>query len=153
MPQLLATVVGAAIGIAGVVVAFRLERRASTVDSFEQSVERLLLRIDELAADSDAWQSATDMTNWSRGDRPPPHPHSGRVSIAIELVKLRAKDDDARKIQQISDAWDEIAQGHGETLSSACGVLATAVVKWRSHAPAEEFEDALHTARTTASTD
>jgi len=151
IPQLLATVCGAGIGIFGVWVAFRLERRAATADGFDTSVERLLQRIDELAADTDAWQKTSSLTNWARGDRPPPHPHVGRVSIAIEMVKLRARSTDQAPIQQISDAWDVIAQAHGEQLVHGCGVLATAVVRWRAKAPATEFERALRVATSAAS--
>jgi hypothetical protein len=151
LPQLLATIVGAGIGVIGVVLAFRLERRAATTDGFELSVERLLQRIDELAADTDAWQKTSSMTNWARGDRPPPHPHVGRVSIAIEMVKLRAAGDDVQSIQQISDAWDVITQSRGEQLAQGCGVLATAVVKWRAQAPAADFHNALRVARAAAS--
>ena len=151
VPQLLATVVGAAIGIVGVVIAFRLERSAAIAEGFEMTIERLLERIDQLAADADAWQKSVNMTNWARGDRPTPHPHVGRVSIAIEMVKLRATQRDRKPIQQISDAWDAIAQAHGEQLAQACGVLAGAVVKWRSCAPAAEFENALRVAITAGS--
>lgn len=151
VPQLLATVVGATIGIVGVIIAFRLERSAAVVEGFEMSIERLLERIDQLASDTDAWQKSFDMTNWARGDRPIPHPHVGRVSIAIEMVKLRATERDHKSIQQFSRAWDGIAQAHGEQLVQACGVLAGAVVKWRSSAPAADFESALRVAVTAAS--
>ncbi|WP_412168319.1 hypothetical protein ACLUS2_013755 [Curtobacterium flaccumfaciens pv. flaccumfaciens] len=150
VPQLLATVAGAGIGIAGVVLAFRLERHAASASGLEASVERLLQRVDELASAADAWQKTFNITNWARGDRPMSHPHVGRVSIAIEMVKLRTTGQDAAAIQQISDAWDVLAEAHGEQLVHACGLLANAIIKWRSGGPAAEFNDALSVARTAA---
>ena len=53
-PQLLATLVGGGIGLAGVLRVFRPQRRASARDRFDQAVEQLLLRpIDELAGARD----------------------------------------------------------------------------------------------------
>lgn len=151
LAQLLATVVGAGVGLAGVVGVFRAERRSAAGDAFEQAVERLLLRVDGLAAAADHWQKIANRSLYREpGDFPPPHPFPGGVSIALELVRLKAPSSEVAMIGRLSEAWDVIAQGTGGELSSACGVFANAIVSWRSGKSLAEIENVLSTARTTA---
>ena len=75
------------------------------------------------------------------------------MSIALEIVRLRAREREHDQIQRLSAAWDDIAQAHGENLVSACGVFANAIVKWRSGATAADIDDSLSVARTLTKAD
>lgn len=149
--QFLGAFTGGLLAIIGVLVAFYLERRARTRESFEQAVEQVMYRLSDLASEADAWHKQMRTSSWLPGDFPPPHPHSGAVSIAIEIARLKAKKRRERAVlDAISAAWTDIALHTGRTLSVACLLTSSAVVQWRGGDDLSEVRSHLDYARTLA---
>lgn len=147
--QFLGAFTGGLLAIIGVLVAFYLERRARTRESFDQAVEQVMYRLNELAGAADAWHIQMRTSSWAPGDFPPPHPHSGTVSIAIEIARLKAKkQSDQAVLHAISAAWTDIALHCGRTLSVACLLTSSAVVNWRGGDDLSEVRSHLDHART-----
>lgn len=145
VPQFGATLLGGIFAVAGVVLAFRLERNARARDEFDRAVDEIMYRLDDLASATDDWQKRANIATYAPGDFPPSHPHPGQVSIAIEIALLKArKRRDRAALQVLGDGWNDVAQARGRTQSSACGVLANAIVKWRR---GDDLDDVTTTVR------
>lgn len=148
IPQLLATLVGAGIGVLGVFVAFGLQRRASATDGVDRAVETLLLSLNELVRGIDEWERESNVVMWSNNDRPRiHHPHPGGVSVAIELLKLKSPARERMGAELISQAWDTIASTRGTRQKSACGIFAGAVLKWHEGKTQAEYSETLRVAQ------
>lgn len=138
--QLLSGAVGATVGaLVGVIgtatTSFRARRYEAKQDSaaaLERAIENLLRSLVNLTAATDAWERAVRMATWAPGDRPSGRPHPAEVSIALELVKLRALPTDHDANVRLSAAWDRIATGEGGNSSTAYGLFARAIVAWRA---------------------
>lgn len=154
-PQLLATVAGAVIGIAGVVWGFDLQRRAGSADAMDRAVENLLLRLDEWTQMANEGRRGRNFNTVNMSNRLPvflpPAPHDGRVSIAIELLRVKVRDRgwyrararDITVVNALLAAWDQIAPGTFDGKERACGVVAGAVMKWRTGAPIVQVQESL----------
>lgn len=154
IPQLLATLVGAGVGVLGVFVAFSLQRRASSVDGLDRAVESLLLSLSEMVRAIHEYEREMNVTMWSRGDRPHIHyPHPGGVSIAVELLKLKCPARDSIVAERISETWDTVAQAKGAAQKDSCGVFAGAVAKWHGGKPQADVFRSLRNAQRIADPD
>lgn len=154
-PQLLATVAGAAIGIAGVVWGFDQQRRAGSAEAMDRAVEHLLLRLDEWTHASRAATRGrlTNRVNLSNGLPVSlhPEPHDGSVSIALELLRVkvhdrgwyRARTRDVAVSDALLEAWNRIVSGTFVGKEQSCGLLAGVVTKWRTGATLEEVRQSL----------
>lgn len=91
LPQFGATFVGGLFAVVGVLLAFWLERRARARDEFDRAVDQIMYRLDDLAGATDDWQKQANIATLAPGDFPPSHPHPGRVSVALEIARLKAK--------------------------------------------------------------
>lgn len=89
IPQLLATLVGAGVGIYGVRLAFRWQRTATEHDAVDRAVEQLLQRISERVEAVDAYNKEFRMTRWGQATKMQrTFPHAAPVSIACEFLRM-----------------------------------------------------------------
>jgi len=147
VPQLVATLAGAGVGIFGVIWGFRLQRRASAGDAVDHAVEHLMIRLDEWTRAAREQRRAAGFNSVNGFNRqqmvPGPVPHDGSVAIAIELLRVklhhrgsyRGRERDVTVINALSDTWDQAAHGTFDGKERACGVMATAIRDWRTDAP------------------
>jgi hypothetical protein len=145
IPQLLATLVGGAIGVFGVWWAFRLQRKAATRDGVEHAVENLLLRLAEYVGLVDAYTKEFDMMQWhvygAKMQRT--YPHAAPVSIAVELLRMRTVGQERAVADAFAATWNIVAHAPAQTAASAAGHMATAVSLWRLEAPEAEINNSL----------
>jgi hypothetical protein len=142
VPQLLATLVGAGIGVVGIFIAFSLQRKASVADGLDRAVEHLLVCLADYAAALNAYAAQVQMTNWAIGSRPTSHPaHPGRVSIALSMLKLKAPDLKQETVGDFSKTWDAIANGANR--EAATGIFADVVVEWHAGVSSHEIATRL----------
>ena len=145
IPQLLATLVGAGIGVAGIFIAFFLQKRASVADGLDRAVEHLLLCLADYAAALNAFAAQVQMTNWAIGSRPTSHPaHPGQVSVALSMLKLKAPEQSQNTVGDFSKTWDVIANGANK--ESATGIFADVIVDWRAGVSSDEITARLEKA-------
>ena len=149
IPQLLATLVGGAIGVFGVWWAFRLQRKAAARDGVEHAAENLLLRLAEYVGAVDAYMKEFGMTQWNvRGAKMQrTYPHAAPVSIAVELLRMRTVGEERALADAFGAAWDVVAHAHAESAASAASHIATAVSLWRLGSSVSEIENSLNFAR------
>lgn len=122
----------------------RIEQAAAA--ALDRAVENLLSSLVRLSAATEAWQQAAAQATWLPGNRPSGRPNPGEVSIAVELVKLRALKTDRDTTDRLSDAWNFIIDGKGGAQSTAYGLLLRAVVAWRADEGPAAVERALRMA-------
>jgi len=142
--------VGALVGVIGTATtssrARRYEARQASAAALERAIENLLRSLVNLTAATDAWERAVKVATWVPGDRPSGRPHPAEVSIALELVKLRALPNDHDATARLSAAWDRIATGEEGTQSTAYGLFARAIVAWRAGEGLPSVDNALRQA-------
>lgn len=155
VPQLIATVAGAAIGIAGVLWGFHLQRRGGAADGVDRAIEHLMLRLAEWTQIAQESRRASNLNKINMLNRAPvfspPGPHDGSVSIAIELLRVKLHDRglyvgrarDSKVVKALSTAWDQVVSGTLDGKVKACGVIAGALMTWRTGGPIEEVERSL----------
>lgn len=112
----------------------------------DSAIESLLRALADLTAAATSWQWVVKMATWTPGDRPTAPPNAGAVSIALELVKLRAPSTEKDATDRLSAAWDRIAPSSGDQQATACGLFAGAVVAWRAGEGLSAVESALRSA-------
>lgn len=148
IPQLLATIVGGAIGVFAVWLAFRWQRNAAARDGVDRAVENLLQRIADHIAAVDAYNAEFNMTVWTAGSKlQRTYPHAASVSIACELLRMRTMGKERKVADDIGEAWNYVAHASSDTIGTAGGVLASAISKWRLGASRAEVSESLETAR------
>lgn len=156
--QAVSAVIGATVGaLVGVIGTATVARRARKFEAaqaaaaaLERAIENLLRSLVNLTATTAAWQQAVMLATWAPGDRPSARPDPGEVSIALELVKLRAMPTDRDVTDRLSAAWDLLANGEGIAQSRAYGLFATAVVAWRAGEELPAIDNALSVAKKVA---
>jgi hypothetical protein len=136
VPQLLAALVGAFAGVAGVLIGFRLQRRAAASDSVDDAVERLLIQLSEFAEESQVYADHNRFV-FTRAINTPPPPGPARpvgysVSIAFEILAMRTSGGVRAVVNDISMIWADILHAPSAAdAASAAGVLAGLVSSWR----------------------
>ena len=136
VPQLLAALVGAFAGVAGVLIGFRLQRRAARSDSVDDAVERLLIRLSEFAEESKIYANHHRFFFAVPLNSPPPagpaRPVGYAVSIAFEILSMRTTGRERREANDISLIWSDILHAPGAAdAATAAGLLAGLVASWR----------------------
>lgn len=135
--QLLATIVGA---LVGVIAAYYLQRRSTRQDSLDRAVERVLLAIGDYSHRSAAASFA--LQRGQHYEQPDRH----AVSIANELLIISASGRDRRMAWKIAAGWDAIMRGqHTENIPAACSLLAGTIRRWREGDPEAQLIEALKT--------
>jgi len=138
VPQLLAGLVAAAVGVLGVLIGFALQRRSARSDSLDDAVERLLICLSEYADEMDLFvrEYAGLFMRQSITEARPPGPRKPAgysVSIAIEVVIVRARGQDRRMAMRIAEAWAEVRKSASSKRSTdAAGTLAVVITDWRT---------------------
>lgn len=148
IPQLLATLVGGAIGVFGVWWAFRLQRRAAARDGVEQAAENLLLRIADYVGAVDAYMKEFGMMQWHAGEKlHRTYPHAAPVTIAVEVLRMRTEGEERAIADGFGATWKSVARAPGDSAASAASHMASAISLWRLEAPRSEVDATLETAR------
>ena len=142
VPQFLASLAGAVVGLVGVIIAFRLERGASRADSVDAAVERVLVELSTFVSKMATWRDA--------GDRPvaSPRAYPFAVSIALEILVMRTRKDSRKIAQEFARLWGDIAPAANlEAQETASGLLASAITAWRAGLGDAEVEERLERIR------
>ena len=129
IPQLLATLVGSGAAVVAVYYGFRLQRTASSEDAIDAAVERLLVEIADFVTEVIAYraEARTADQEWN-----PPKPPGHGVSVAIEILKIRTRDENRRMAGHFSAAWSDIVRTpYMKYRQEAAGHLAGAISDWR----------------------
>lgn len=147
-------IIGALVGVIGTATVARRARKFEVTQAaaaaLERAIENLLRSLVNLTAATAAWQQEVMLATWAPGDRPSARPDPGEVSIALELVKLRALPTDRAVTDRLSSAWDLIANGQGNAQPRAYGLFATAIVAWRAGEGLPAVDNALSVAKKVA---
>ncbi|OWP20310.1 hypothetical protein CBF90_02080 [Microbacterium sp. AISO3] len=148
VPQLLATLVGGAIGVFGVWLAFRLQRRAAARDDVDRAVETLLNRIADHVEAVQAYNAEFNMMRWGRDQKlARTFPHAAPVSIAVEVLRMRTSGGEREVADRLAATWRHVANSPASSRGSAAGHMATAITQWRLGEARTTLLGSLDTAR------
>jgi hypothetical protein len=141
IPQLLAALVAAGIGIVGVVWAFRAQRRASYVDSVDNAAVRVVEEVTERAVairqyqhDIAAFEFLASSALIGGGPNPMPVkiPSDFTLDTAIDIALMRARGDDQKMILDVQHAYRAIREASLERQLEGLGMFGGAISRWRS---------------------
>jgi hypothetical protein len=142
--------VGATIGVVGTVTVSRNARRYAEKQArstaLEHAIENLLRSLVDITAAADEWRRLIGLWTGNPATYPKGRPQSGAVSMALELVKLRAPSTEREATGRLSAAWDLIANGEAGPQPNAYGLFARAVVAWRAGEGLSAIDKALRQA-------
>lgn len=112
-------------------------------------MENLLLRIAEHFTLVDAYMKEYNATMWGQPGSivQRTYPHVAAVSIAVEFLRIKTSGEEREIADEISETWNAVAHATVDNTPSACGILVSAISKWRLGAPRESITDTLETAR------
>ncbi|WP_139201816.1 hypothetical protein [Curtobacterium sp. MCBA15_016] len=141
---------GATIGVVGTASVSRNARRyaedQARATALEHAIENLLRSLVDVTATADEWRRLVDLWTGNPATYPKGRPQMGAVSMALELVKLRAPASERDATDRLSAAWDRIANGEASPQPNAYGLFARAVVAWRAGEGLAATEHALRQA-------
>ena len=149
VPQLLASLAGAAVGVIGVLIGFALQNGTARRDAADAAAENVLQRISDFVEATDRWSAfGTRAVITKFGDPPagPPRPTTYAVTIALEILAMRTRGQEHKDAVAFRRAWTSVMKG--ETASArmnASGYLAGAISSWRVGGSAEDLVTDLAT--------
>jgi len=135
VPQLLAALVGAGVGVFGVLLGFRLQRSASREDAVDAAIERLLVELSQFAEVTATYADRMRFAFFPGKDATPvpTKPLGFAVGIAFEIVAIRTRGRERIMAKKISAGWDNIMGGtRSPEAATATGLLAGLISEWRT---------------------
>lgn len=144
LPQLLASLAGAAVGVFGVLLGFGLQHRREYAQRLDEAAARVVASSATYAGELEQFTAGAAAALIAKGSGAV-HPVANDVSVAVELLRVAAQNRADRELADaIAAAWSSIATcKHASLRISLIGRLGGAVIAWRADNSRRAALDAL----------